>query len=150
LFGVSKLRGILKKECKDIGMKKYWILDSVGALLGVSPGTSAGSVADTLSELKPAMANDGFHLTAVGNRNLASNITLAITGLLTGTLRGGSVHNVAGGSKTKTRKPEFFWRGFVSPVGDLTGRATPAPQPHHSRQGRPHIALAHPYYRRGR
>jgi hypothetical protein len=151
ISGVTKLRGILKKECKDMGMKKYWILDSIGAILGTPPGTSAGSAAETITDLKPTMAHDGVHLTVVGNRNLSGNIINAITGLLTGTLRGGLSSNVAGGKGTKASKPEYFWRGFVSPVGDLPGRAGPAPPFNHQKRGRFYQGHGHhPYQRRGR
>jgi hypothetical protein len=153
---LSKLRGILKKECKEIGMKNYWILDGAGAISSALPGKSAGSATEMLSEIKPVLASDGVHLTTAGNRNLASNIVSAITGLKTGTLRSDSCltqKSFSGKDPVSKRGPEFFWRGFVSPTGDLPGRAANPPARGHSRWGRPPAhkhAMAHPYHRRGR
>jgi hypothetical protein len=155
LSGLAKLRGILKKECKAIGMKNYWILDGVGSVAGSPPGKSAGSASDVLSDLKPALANDGVHLTTIGNRNLAGNINSTIAELKSGTLRGDSVltQNSVTGKPVVKRKPEFFWRGFVSSTGDLPGRAVRERVRDHPRRGRhpghAHVH-AHPYHRRGR
>jgi hypothetical protein len=71
------------------------------------------------------VADDGVHLTPTGNRNLASCIAKSITGLKTGTLtkdQNAGATNFSGGTENTLQKPEFYWRGFRSPVGDAMGR----------------------------
>jgi hypothetical protein len=128
LNNLSRLRGILKRECKDMQMKNFWVLDGVGSLLGVTPGTSAGSNREVLPDLRPAVADDGVHLTPTGNRNLASCIAKSITGLKTGTLtKDAGPKTVTIGPGNTMIKPEFYWRGFRSPVGDALGRSRNTP-----------------------
>jgi hypothetical protein len=125
LNGVSKLRGILKKECAGIGMRNHWVLDGSGALAGIPPGESGGSNREILPELRTVLASNGVHLDHSGNKKLASAIiaTLTLCGSGTGTTDNLAV-NAGPGPQRKPR--ECYWRGFSSPVGDAVGRVTEA------------------------
>jgi hypothetical protein len=154
LNGVTRLRGVLKKEVKEMGVKNYWILDGIGSVTGTPPGTSTGSNREALSELRSSLATDGVHLTPSGNRNLVHSIDLAIEGLRTGKLKKDQIvlpPTVTGAGQRTCKATEFYWRGFSSPKGDLIGRARSASGPQRSdlrgRQAAPH---PHPYARRGR
>jgi hypothetical protein len=125
LNGVTRLRGILKKEVKDMGVQKYWILDGIGSVTGVPPGTSIGANREALSELKTSLASDGVHLSPTGYRHLANSIELALTSLRTGKLKKDAVSGpnaVSGDAAHATKKQDFYWRGFSSPNGDKSGR----------------------------
>jgi hypothetical protein len=118
LNGVSRLRGILKKESASLGMKSHWTLDGIGALLGTNLGESYGTNKEAITELRP--------VESLGNRNLSKAIMGAIEKL--GTSFGQTdldlgQESSTGFSGTQSRKERsFFWRGFSSPVGDAVGR----------------------------
>jgi hypothetical protein len=125
LNGLTKLRGVLKKECGNMGMRNQWVLDGVGALAGIPPGESSGTNREMLSELKSNLAPDGVHLTQAGNKNLAAAIIKSLT--LCGVKENSvcaSISVPGGGSGPQRRPREYYWRGFTSPVGDTIGRVT--------------------------
>jgi hypothetical protein len=126
LNGVSRLRGILKKECANLGMRNHWTLDGIGALLGTNLGESYGTNKEALPELRAVLAKDGVHLEPAGNRNVSKAIIEAIEKLAIGyaqsdpVLDTGSGSGFSGGCPRKEKS--FFWRGFSSPTGDAAGR----------------------------
>jgi hypothetical protein len=139
--GVTKLRGILKKECTAMGVKNFWVLDSTGGVIGVPPGTSGGSTKETLADLHNVFAPDNVHFRPAGYKNLADAISASVSGLRTGTLtknaekNGNTPTGISGGPQQK--KQQFhYWRGFSSPVGDILGRAQPAMAPGPTRRDR--------------
>jgi hypothetical protein len=149
---VTHLRNVLKKESNLMGVRNNWILDGVGAICGIPVGKSGGSNKELLPELQNVLATDGVHLKPSGYRNLASAIVSAIEGVKSGSLtKPAAVLPVSEGGRSQR---EYFWKGFLSPVGDCTGRAmlsrnhhtpnyTPNYGPLHHR-GRPRN-FSHPY-----
>jgi hypothetical protein len=120
LNGICKLRNILKKECVSMGVRNFWVLDGIGALVGTPPGESFGSNREILPDLREPLAKDGVHLEKRGNLNLAKNIGLCFTKMRVEKLNSGtSSMSPVSGRAAKG----FYWRGFSSPVGDLLGRA---------------------------
>jgi hypothetical protein len=154
LNGISKLRGILKKECSSIGMRNHWVLDGTGALAGIPPGESGGSNREILPELKVVLATDGVHLTQSGNKKVASAVIAALTLCGSGSAEKNAADPNSGPGPLRMPR-KYYWRGFSSPVGDAVGRVahggsgggvnTTGPQHHHqprldrdSRRGRPY------------
>jgi hypothetical protein len=131
--GVSNLRNVLKKECKNLNVKNHWILDGIGALAGVPVGQTAGSNRDLIPELKDSLAADGVHLTVCGYRKLAVSIVKSIEGIRSGTLTKSFVQANAGRSAGAVRN--FFWRGFSSPIGDAAGRSGTKHQSQNTKSG---------------
>jgi hypothetical protein len=125
LSGTARLRNILKKEMAGMGVRGHWILDSVGSLLGTEPGKSSGSVRDVVPELRPALAKDGVHLTMLGNKNVAGSIISSLRKMQAGSLKSdNTMDNLVSGPSTLVAKhKEFYWRGFISHIGDIAGRA---------------------------
>jgi hypothetical protein len=68
---VTKLRGILKKDCAGLGMTRQWVLDGIGALMGVPVGESYGTNREIISELKLVMAKDGVHFDVMGSKKFS-------------------------------------------------------------------------------
>jgi hypothetical protein len=126
LNGITKLRGIIKRECAGIGVRNQWVLDGVGALLGTLPGHSCGSNREILPDLKKYLAKDGVHLELAGNKNMSAGILSALEHL--DSIPASSASNVTGAELRRNR--EYFWRGFTSPVGDTAGRVAFAKQQH--------------------
>jgi hypothetical protein len=120
------MRGILKKECATMGVTNHWILDGTGSICGVPVGQSAGNIKDLLPELQKVLASDGVHLKPEGYRNLAGQIVNAIEGVSNGTLTKSAAAKSSAGQNAKPK--EFFWKGFISPTGDIVGRAMSAKQ----------------------
>jgi hypothetical protein len=147
LNGVSGLRNLLKAECKKMNIQNHWILDGIGTLAGVPVGQTAGSNKELLPELKDAVADDGVHLTTDGYRKLAQSIISAIDGIRSGSLTKSLARNVSGPASTGR---DFFWRGFVSPVGDAAGRAAMSKYPHRCKGNwnQRHHHQYHPYQKK--
>jgi hypothetical protein len=130
LNGATKLRGVMKKECGQIGMRNQWVLDGIGAITGTPAGQSYGTNREILPELKPYLAKDGVHLNDMGSRNIATSIIDVLSKMGSGKLKGEGA-DTGSGSGTKNSlgfsdgrsKCEYFWRGFNSCVGDTVGRA---------------------------
>jgi hypothetical protein len=125
LSGTARLRNILKKEMAVMGVRGHWILDGIGSLLGAEPGKNSGSVREAVPELKSALAKDGIHLTLTGNKNLAGSIISSLRKMEAGTLKSynSPANLVSGPSTLATKNQEFYWRGFISLIGDMAGRA---------------------------
>jgi hypothetical protein len=115
LNSVSKLRDVIKRECLAMGVNDFWVLDGIGSLLGTSVGESYGSNLDAVQDLRGKFANDGVHLEGAGNRSVAKNIISALDKM--------SNTGTSEGSVFTGKAAAFFWRGFLSPVGDPVGRA---------------------------
>jgi hypothetical protein len=121
LSGLTKLRGLIKKECTGMGVLNFWVMDGVGALLGTPPGECHGSTNEIIPELRGKLATDGVHIDPAGNRNLAKNIS-EIMEKMQKKVTGISDFSPLAGNKAE----KFYWRGFSSPVGDTLGRASAA------------------------
>jgi hypothetical protein len=135
LNGVTKLRGIMKKECSAIGMRNHWVLDGVGSITGTRAGQSYGTNREILPELRPLLAKDGVHLNDMAGRNVVTSIIDVFSRMGTGTLVGGADTGTGTDIGTGTGsspnlgisdvrgKSEYFWRGYSSSIGDTVGRA---------------------------
>jgi hypothetical protein len=117
LDGCTHLRNILKKNVADLGTEKFWVLDGLGAVLGVDSGVDRGGNREIISELEPYLASDGVHFSDTGYRNIARVIVKTIESLHTGKI---------GKNKTTNASPfqgrVYYWRGFISPVGAVRPR----------------------------
>jgi hypothetical protein len=150
LSGTARLRNLLKKEMAGMGVRGHWILDGVGSLLGTEPGKSSGSIRDSVPELKSTLAKDGVHLTPLGNKNVAGSIISALKMMQAGTLKSDNspANHVSGPSTLVAKHKEFFWRGFISQIGDTAGRAKQSDgcAPSRRERGRSHSGFK-PYNR---
>jgi hypothetical protein len=50
----------------NMGLEKFFVIDGVGALLGVLPGKNRGSPVEIIRDLKRYCAPDGVHFTDAG------------------------------------------------------------------------------------
>jgi hypothetical protein len=118
-----RFRGILKNALLKQGEDNFFVLDSVGAVLGVAPGGNRGPAAEILSDLEAVFKDDSVHFTDVGYRYLSKTIVSAIEGVHDGTLTksrqpGDSISGTGGGpASARGSRTSYFWRGFSSPVG---------------------------------
>jgi hypothetical protein len=118
-----RFRGILKNALLKQVEENFFVLDSVGAVLGVTPGSNRGPAAEVLSDLEAVFKDDSVHFTDVGYRYLSNTIMAAIEGVHDGTLTktrqpGDSISGSGGGpASTRGSRTSYFWRGFSSPVG---------------------------------
>jgi hypothetical protein len=115
LQATTRFRPILKEALLKKGLEKFFILDGIGALLGVLPGGNRGAPVEILRELAAYCAADGVHFTEPGYANLAKTIAAAIAGVFNGTLTKSLADQNTSSGKGDCKS--FFWRGFVSPVG---------------------------------
>jgi hypothetical protein len=122
LSGLTKLRGLIKKECIGMGVLNFWVMDGVGALLGTPPGECHGSTNEIIPELRGKLASDGVHIDPAGNRNLAKNISETMEKMQNKGTGISDFSPLAGNKKAE----KFYWWGFSSPVGDSLGRASAA------------------------
>ena len=138
LSKVGHLRAMLKKAIVQNNVKKVWVLDGIGALLGDKPGDiDNAQTQETIDTLDKITMIDGVHYSKPGYANLSRSIDSVIKDIEGGTLtKQMSNCNIAG------KNPQFFWRGFVSPVG--AGRHS-GHQKSRSVRGSRH----HPYAGRG-
>jgi hypothetical protein len=74
LDSCTHLRNILKKLLAEMGCANYWVLDGLGAILGVNSGTDRGGNSKIIAELRPYLGSDGDHLNEMGYKNLANVI----------------------------------------------------------------------------
>jgi len=72
---LEHLRQTMKGELNRLGIKNYWVLNSVRALSGTTPGTGTGE--EILSGLCLCGAADGIHLTETGNIHMLNTILSA-------------------------------------------------------------------------
>jgi hypothetical protein len=133
LQATTKFRPFLKDTLLKKGLEKFFILDGVGALLGILPGGNRGAPVEILSELSAYCATDGVHYTEPGYANLVKTISAAIKGVKNGTLTKSCAARgtIAGKNDGKS----FFWRGYTSPVGlRMAPSHTNASTPHHDNE----------------
>jgi hypothetical protein len=114
LDSCTHLRNILKKRLAEMGCANYWVLDGLGAILGVNSGTDRGGNSEIIAELRPYLGSDGVHLNEMGYKNLANVICATVTSIFTGKL--GKKHDT-NTSLSVPKVQNFYWRGFNSPCG---------------------------------
>jgi hypothetical protein len=115
LQATMHFRPLLKDAFLLAGLDRFFVLDGIGALLGIPAGNNRGAAAEILRELNSYCANDGVHFNELGYANLAKVISSAVTGMESGSLTKADTgpENFSG----KKRSSSFFWRGFTSPTG---------------------------------
>jgi hypothetical protein len=111
---ITNLRGIQKSELLKMGVKNFWLLDGVAALIGFEPKQNKPGAKECAAAAKKFMAADHVHFNRYGYENIVQVVFVTIRGLFNGSLAK-SEQTVAAGFIPK--KPTYFWRGFVSPVG---------------------------------
>ena len=128
----------LKRAIVQNKVKKVWVLDGIGALLGDKPGDSDNAqTQETIVALDKISKIDGVHYSRPGYANLSRTIDCVIKEIEEGKLtKQMSNCDIAG------KISQFFWQGFVSPVG--AGRHS-GYQQNRSARGSRH----HPYAGRG-
>jgi hypothetical protein len=125
----------MKKKLQDIGTSNYWLLDGLGALLGIPPPEIRGSNREVVAEVADLVGPDNVHLSESRKKNVAKVICHTLIGLRDGKLgKDFSAANVSG--TAGHAKSSHFWRGFVSPVG-----IPPAPE----QLRKKHSHRQHPY-----
>jgi hypothetical protein len=145
LDGCTHLRNTLKKCVVDMGTEKFWVLDGMGAVLGVNSGTDRGGNREILADLEPFMANDGVHLSEAGYKNLARVIKTTITSVYTGKL---GKQNIATNTGTlPAQERSYYWRGYISPCGSVRPRS--GLKSRAGKQWRHHGGHGGPYHHHG-
>jgi hypothetical protein len=86
LGSTMHFRSALKTALLNTGVDNFFVMDGIGSLVGIPPGGNRGAIKNILPELDSVSAKDGVHFTEEGYKNLGIAITLAITGLQSGTL----------------------------------------------------------------
>jgi hypothetical protein len=119
---LTGLRGLMKKNLKDIGLKNFWLLDGIAAVLGISPPEIRGHNRDIVADLSEFIGPDNVHLTDAGKKNVATVIGRTLISLRDGKLGKDCCAISVSGTGTRV-KSSHFWRGFVSPIG-----SAPAPE----------------------
>jgi hypothetical protein len=122
LHSTMHFRPIIKDSLLASGFENFFVLDGIGALLGIPAGNNRGSAAENLLELAKYCAPDGVHFKDIGYANMAKVIVSAATGLQSGTL---TKSQAGSGTLSGRNKSVFFWRGFTSPNGYCGPRSTP-------------------------
>jgi hypothetical protein len=112
LDSCTHLRNTLKKQIGEMGVEKYWVLDGLGAIMGVESGTDRGSNRELLADMEQFMAGDGVHLSEPGYRNIARVIVSTATAFVSGKLGKNKFTNTS-----ISQGRSYYWRGFISPVG---------------------------------
>lgn len=107
----------LRQTCKDhlnkIGIRNFWVPDTMGAMMPACTGHT-----EYTSALAHLVAADGVHLTDSGYQSLT-------TGLVSCSNQFAKPNQTVTGPAcpipgTSREKSSYYWRGFVSPIG--TGR----------------------------
>jgi hypothetical protein len=124
LQSVMHFRPLIKDNLLAAGIGRFFVLDGIGALMGIPAGNNRGTAAEILKELSNYCAADGVHFNEIGYANLAKVIESAVTGIETGLLTKADISGPSSGSK---QAAVFFWRGFTSPVGYSGPRSIPRP-----------------------
>ena len=110
---MGHLRAKLKQAILKSDVTKFWVLDGIGALLGDKPGDErGGSLQDTAEALEKISLTDGVHYNRTGYSNLCKTLAVVITNIEDGTLTKCMSNCVISG-----QQPQYYWRGFISPVG---------------------------------
>jgi hypothetical protein len=108
-------RPLLKDAILLCNADPFFVLDGIGALLGIPAGNNRGTAAENLKELKKYCTADGVHFNELGYANIARVISSAVTGIETGTLTKSDTGS--GNFSGAGRAASYFWRGFTSPMG---------------------------------
>jgi hypothetical protein len=123
LQSTMHFRPLIKDNLLAAGHNRFFVLDGIGALLGIPAGNNRGTAVEILRELNKYCAADGVHYNELGYANLAKVITSAISGVESGTLTKSEAGS--GSLSGNKRNTVFFWRGFTSPVGYSGPRTNP-------------------------
>jgi hypothetical protein len=110
----------LRKTIRDFlhsRVSNVWVPDTVSKLAGEHT-----SVTSQVEGLRSVFSSDGVHLSSSGADRYSNIVKTIVDEKISAPL------HVSGGGKPR----EFFWRGFVSPVG--SSRPTNMSAVHHSRQ----------------
>jgi hypothetical protein len=136
---ITNLRGIQKSELLKMGVKNFWLLGGVDALTGLEPKQNKPGLKECAAAAKKFLAADHVHFNRYGYKNIVQVVFVTIRGLFNGTLTK-SEQTAASAAGVIPKKPTYFWRGFVSPIGvpGLPQKNTP-----HGKSSR-----HHPYARR--
>jgi hypothetical protein len=118
LLATMHFRPLIKDSLLNTGIENFFVLDGIGALLGIPAGENRGSASDNLRDLNNYCAKDGVHFNEVGYANMAKVIDSAARGLVSGSLTKAKSASLAGTGRTT-----FFWRGFTSPNGHTGPRS---------------------------
>jgi hypothetical protein len=121
LNGVTHLLNVLKKHVGDLGVGNFWVLDGIGAILGVESGKNRGGNRELLADLHPLLGRDGVHFSELAYNNLARVIIRTKIDINTRTLG----KKTLTGSATNTsilQEQQYYWRGFTSPCGSTRPR----------------------------
>jgi hypothetical protein len=115
LQATTHFRPLLKDTLLKLGLERFYVIDGIGAVLGVPPGENRGAPIEILKELTPFYAPDGVHLLENGYANLCRTIVAAVVGIKDATLTKPSKRtpDISG----KSSGGSYFWRGFILPVG---------------------------------
>jgi hypothetical protein len=117
---LDKLTGLrvqMKKKLQDIGVKNYWLLDCLGAILGIAPPENRGSNREISAEIVEKIGTDNVHLTDSGRKNVATVVCRTFLSLRDGKIGKNCPAEKESGIGSCVKKSQHFWRGFVSPVG---------------------------------
>jgi hypothetical protein len=114
---IQNLRGIQKAELLKMGVRNFWLLDGVASLLGFEPKQNRPGPKECAASATRVMSNDNVHFNRYGYENLTQGVYSAIRGVFNGTLTKSDKIATSAVSGSCSKKPTFFWRGFVSPVG---------------------------------
>jgi len=114
LAGCFRLRAILKRKMVASGSQNPpWVMDTCCSV----PNAPECTVVEKLSVLKRVSSHDGVHLTSEGNSNVAKNICDTLANIQTGMLGKKIVLSRSSAVPLAGAEPNFFWKGFNSPVG---------------------------------
>jgi hypothetical protein len=115
LQATTHFRPLLNEALLKQGTERFFVIDGIGAILGVPPGGNRGAPSEIVRELSEYCTKDGVHYTDSAYSNIAKTVMSAAKGVSDGTLTKSGLEKhplpgqQAGGS--------YFWRGFISPVG---------------------------------
>jgi hypothetical protein len=110
-------RLLIKDTLLATGTDLFFVLDRIGAQLGIPAGNNCGVAAEILKELSNYCSHDGVHFNKRAYVNLAKVISGVQSGILTRS-------DLGPGSVSGRKKTAFFWRGFTLPVGYTGPRNT--------------------------
>jgi hypothetical protein len=113
----------MKKKLHDIGVKNYWLLDGLAAVLSIAPPDKRSSNRESASDIADNISKNNVHLTELGQKNVATVVCWTLISLRDGKIGKDCSADNLSGAESCIKKPQHFWRGFVSPVG-----SAPAPE----------------------
>jgi hypothetical protein len=77
VHATTHFRPVLKDALLKQGLEKFFVVDGIGALLGVLPGGNRGAPPEIVRELTSYCATDGVHFTDTGYANLAKTVLVS-------------------------------------------------------------------------